>query len=106
MQRRRRLRPCAAAGAAAEPASRSVVVLPGLGNNSKVGAGWGPWLLEPSWLIMQQRALGRSCPQRSTNMHGSSRTLAHPLQDYGKLVEQLQQRGLHVEVAPVSRLDW
>lgn len=39
-------------------------------------------------------------------MHGSSRTLAHPLQDYGKLVEQLQQRGLHVEVAPVSRLDW
>ncbi|EFN57019.1 hypothetical protein CHLNCDRAFT_21429, partial [Chlorella variabilis] len=40
---------------------RSVVILPGLGNNSK---------------------------------------------DYSGLVDQLQQRGLHVEVAPVSRLDW
>jgi predicted alpha/beta hydrolase len=41
--------------------ARSVVVLPGLGNNSK---------------------------------------------DYAGLAEQLQQRGLHVEVAPVARLDW
>ncbi|KAI3434819.1 hypothetical protein D9Q98_002876 [Chlorella vulgaris] len=60
--RLQRHRPCAAAAASASAAaSRSVVILPGLGNNSK---------------------------------------------DYEGLAEQLQQRGLHVEVAPVNRIDW
>lgn len=32
--------------------------------------------------------------------------LGNNSKDYAALVEQLQQRGLHVEVAPVNRLDW
>jgi alpha-beta hydrolase superfamily lysophospholipase len=52
---------CAAAADPGTSPSRAVVVLPGLGNNSK---------------------------------------------DYERLVEQLQRRGLHTEVAQVSRLDW
>jgi alpha-beta hydrolase superfamily lysophospholipase len=32
--------------------------------------------------------------------------LGNNSKDYEGLVEQLQQRGLHVEVAPVNRIDW
>ena len=55
----------------------------------------------------------RSTPPLDARAHTAAPTIQgplwpwhHPLQDYDKLVEQLQQRGLHVEVAPVSRLDW
>ncbi|KAL4446771.1 hypothetical protein ABPG77_008015 [Micractinium sp. CCAP 211/92] len=59
--RRQRLVASAAAEAAKGGAQRSVVILPGLGNNAK---------------------------------------------DYEGLAGLLRDRGLHVEVAPVSRLDW
>lgn len=104
VQRRRRLRPCAASGAAGEngaPASRSVVILPGLGNNSKVG---------PCFTVSAQAMRAEHAKPSWAHLPDlvgpAGAHPPRPVQDYAGLVEQLQQRGLHVEVAPVSRLDW
>ena len=71
-QRQRRLRPCAVAGAGPDsgtPATRSVVVLPGLGNNSKVGSALLAAVFTCLTSLFHPAALNSSqsaCPGRTT----------------------------------------